>query len=295
MMRPGWQTVPTLLLDPQSGAEMARLIVQHQLMTEYMGGLFLQDIDTARIHRVLDLACGPGGWVRDVAFAHQDMEITGVDTSKAMLDCARSLTRVQGLDNAMFHTMDIRQPLTFDEHTFDFIQGRFLCSALPTRAWPELLLECVRILRPGGIIRLIEAEWPETNSPAVQQLGRIVIQALRQIGHSHSPDGQHLGATAMLVPFLCDAGLRQVRSRIYEVPFTTGPISLHPIIDLLRMTLYLMEPSLLKQGLISPEEFEALLRQMELETIGESFHGTLCIGEAWGEKVQFAHLFRLQA
>jgi len=284
MMRPGWQEVSTFLIDPQSGAEMVRLIDQHKMVTEYIGGLFPQKVDISRIQSVLDLACGPGSWVQDVAFSHQDMEVIGVDLSQAMLDFARSTTRVQGLDNAFYEFMDIRKPLNFDEDSFDFIQARFLVTSLSPGEWSGLLAECKRILRPGGIIRLIEAEWPLTNSSAVQHLGRIVIQALQQIGQSYSPDGQHLGTMAVLVPLLRDAGLAQLQSQTYEVPFTTGLVSLHPIMNLLRTALYLMEPSLLKQGLTTPEEFEALLRQMELDASGESFRGTQRIGEAWGEK-----------
>lgn len=284
LMRPEWQEVSTFLIDPQSGAEMTRLIDQHKMVTEYIGGLFPQKVDPSKIQRVLDLACGPGSWVQDVAFSHQDMEVIGVDFSRAMLDFARSMTRVQGLDNASYEFMDVRKSLNFDEDSFDFIQARFLVTALSPEEWPGLLEECKRVLRPGGIIRLIEAEWPLTNSSAVQHLGRIVIQALQRIGRSYSPDGQHLGTMAMLVPLLRDAGLSQVQSQAHEISFTTGLFSLHPIMNLLRTALYLMEPTLLKQGLTKSEEFETLLRQMEFDAIGDSFRGTLYIEEAWGEK-----------
>lgn len=175
-MRPDWQEVSTFLIDPQSGAEMVRLIDQHKMVTEYIGGLFPQKVDISRIQSVLDLACGPGTWVQDVAFSHQDMEVIGVDISRAMLDFARSTSRVQGLDNAFYEFMDIRKPLNFDEDSFDFIQARFLVTSLFPGEWSGLLAECKRILRPGGIIRLIEAEWPLTNSSAVQHLGRIVFR-----------------------------------------------------------------------------------------------------------------------
>ncbi len=273
------------VIDPQSGADMVRLIDQHQLVTQYMGGLFPQDIDTSAIQNVLDLACGPGGWVQDVAFEHQDMAVIGVDSRQAMLVYARSLARVQGLDNASFEFRDVLRPLDFVENSFDFIQGRFLCSELPAAAWSGLLHECLRILRPGGIIRLVEAAWPDTNSPAVQRLGVIVAQALRQIGRTCSPDGQSPGATAMLVPFLRDAGVRQVESQVYEIPFTTGTFGPHPIMKLTRITLDLLEPFLC-QGMTSHEEFEVLIRQMDWETYGESFHGKLCLADAWGEKAE---------
>jgi len=272
------------IIDPTSGAEMARLIDLNRLINECMGGLFPQDVDPSTIEDALDLACGPGGWVQDVAFSHQAMQVMGVDSSKAMLDYGRALTRVQRLDNAGYRQMDIRQPLDFAGTSFDFIQARFLATVLSPAGWPVLLAECQRLLRPGGVIRLVEAEWPDTTSPAVQHLGKIVIGALKQLGRSYGPDGQHWDAMERLVPLLSDAGLTQVRRRTVEVPFTTGLISVHPIMDLLRTALYLMEPSLLRWKVTTKEEFEALLWQMELETIGQDFQGTLRIGEAWGKK-----------
>src|SRR3989442_1004047 len=198
MLRPDRQQVSTFLIDPESGAEMVRLTDLHKMTTQYMGGLFPQSLDIAHIHHVLDLACGPGDWVQDMAFEYPDMEVIGIASSQA--------------------------------------------------------------------------------------LGRIVIQALQRIGRSYSSDGQHHGTLAVLVPFLHDAGLVQVQSRTYEIPFTAGPISLHPIIDQLRTALYLMEPALLSWEVVTHKEFEALLRQMELESIGQDFRGTLSIEEAWGEK-----------
>ncbi len=282
MMRPGRQEASTFLIDPENGAEMVRLSNQHRLLTQYMGGLFPQDIDTAPLKRILDLACGPGDWVQDVAFEHQNIDVIGIDSSRSLITHALAMAGVQGLDNAFFEVMDIRKPLDFDDNSFDFIQARSLASILSLAEWPGLLAECRRLLRPGGILRLVEAEWPETNSPAVQHLGRIVIQALRQVGRSYSPDGQHLGTLAVLVPLLHDAGLAQVRNRTYEIPFTTGLVGPHPIMDLLRTELYLMEPALLRWEVVTHAEFEALLRQMELEVFSESFHGMWYIGEAWG-------------
>lgn len=276
--------VPPLLIDPENGAEVARLINQHYLLTTYMGGLFPQDVDPIHISRVLDLACGPAGWVLDVAFAYQDMEVIGVDNCQSILNYARSLARVQGLDNMSLVRMDIRQPLNFDESCFDFIRASSLASVLLPTEWSSLLAECQRVLRPGGVLWLIETEWPLTNSAAIEHLGRIVKEALLRIGRSYPSDGQYPSMTAALVPLLRDAGLTGVQNHVYEVPLTAGLMGLHPIIELLRMTLYLMEPSLLEWEVTTRAEFDALLRQMELESISQDFRGTLCIGEVWCKK-----------
>jgi ubiquinone/menaquinone biosynthesis C-methylase UbiE len=281
IMRAG---VPPLLIDPENGAEVARLINQHYLLTTYMGGLFPQDVDPIHISRVLDLACGPAGWVLDVAFAQQDMEVIGVDNCQSILNYARSLARVQGLDNTSFVRMDISQPLNFDENSFDFLRASLLVSVLLPTEWSSLLAECKRVLRPGGVLWLVETEWPLTNSAALQHLGRIVKEAVRRIGRSYPSDGQYTSKIAALVSLLRDAGLTRVQNHVYEVPLTAGVMGLHPIIELLRMTLYLMESSLLEWEVITRAEFEALLRQMELESLSQDFRGTLRIGEVWGKK-----------
>jgi hypothetical protein len=47
--------------DPESGAEMARLLNQDYLVTKGMEGLFAErSNDFSGIQRILDVACGPG-------------------------------------------------------------------------------------------------------------------------------------------------------------------------------------------------------------------------------------------
>ncbi|MGZ3621747.1 MAG: methyltransferase domain-containing protein, partial [Ktedonobacteraceae bacterium] len=75
--------------DPESGAEMARLIDQDRLVTKGMGGLFPErSNDFSGMHRVLDGACGPGGWALEIAFKYPEIEVVGFDVSQAMIDYA---------------------------------------------------------------------------------------------------------------------------------------------------------------------------------------------------------------
>lgn len=97
----------TYVIDPESGAEMARLINQDRLVAQHVGGLFPSEVDPSTLRSVLDLACGPGGWVWDVAFAYPGIELVGVDISREMVQYARALARVLGLDNVTFLEMNI--------------------------------------------------------------------------------------------------------------------------------------------------------------------------------------------
>src|SRR5437660_12153153 len=98
---------------------MARLLDQDRLITKGMGGLFPERAnDFSGLHRILDVACGPGGWVLEVAFAHPEIEVVGFDISQAMIDYANAKARVRGLNNARFLTMDMLKPLEFPDCSF---------------------------------------------------------------------------------------------------------------------------------------------------------------------------------
>src|SRR5579859_2341727 len=123
--------------DPESGAEMARLLEQDRLITAGMGGLSSERSDLAGIGRLLDVACGPGGWVLQAARSYPDVEVVGVDISRTMIEYASAQARQQGLDNARFRVMDIRQTLELPDASFDLVNARFL-NFLPASAWPPL-------------------------------------------------------------------------------------------------------------------------------------------------------------
>jgi SAM-dependent methyltransferase len=83
------------VLDAESGAELARLIDQDILFTKAMGGLFPRDLDLSTIHRVLDVACGPGGWAQEVAFTYPEIQITGIDISRVTTQVPSKEVKIQ--------------------------------------------------------------------------------------------------------------------------------------------------------------------------------------------------------
>lgn len=83
----------TYIMDAENAAEMARLTKQDRLMTKVMGGLLPDQIQFSAIYDVLDIACGPGGWVFDVARTYQQMQVVGVDISRLMIRYASAQAR----------------------------------------------------------------------------------------------------------------------------------------------------------------------------------------------------------
>ena len=75
----------TYFIDSQSAAEMARLMDFDRYLTKAMGGTMAERSDYAHIQRILDVACGPGGWVLDMAVAHPEIEMFGIDINRSAI------------------------------------------------------------------------------------------------------------------------------------------------------------------------------------------------------------------
>jgi SAM-dependent methyltransferase len=272
------------VMDTKNGAEMARLIDQHQLFTKHMGGLFPLDVDLSTIHDVLDLACGPGSWVQDVAFEHMDIDVTGVDISKAMVDYARTMARVQGLDNAHFEIMDIRQRLDFFDDTFDFVNIRFLSLSLSPAEWPGLLAECKRVLKPGGILRLTEADdGGITNSLALEHLADLSVATFRKLGRTFFPSGRFSGTMPMIGPLLRKAGFQDIHQEAHVIDWSSGTKAHNAQFHNMRAMMAVGREFMLGTKAIAPEEYDALCEQAELEMYSEDFCATLIYLSAWGK------------
>ncbi len=274
----------TYFMDAESGAETARLLFQDRLITQSLGGIFPDVSPTFITNRVLDLACGPGGWVLDVAHAYQKVEVVGVDISQKTIKHAKASAWAQGLDNAVFQVMDVTKPLDFPDGSFDLINARTIAGFMRPANWPTLLQECSRITRPGGFIRLTEGEWGFTNAPALERLCSLFNQALQVAGQSFSPTGHNFGITPMLGHFIRHAGYHNIQHKACVIDFSVEASAYHSFREDLMVTFQLIQPFLIKWGVISQEEVSALYDQMCLEMLSDDFCGLWYLLTVWGEK-----------
>ncbi len=262
------QTYP---VDPEHAAELTRLMLQDRIVTECMGGLFPEGQTILDGGRLLDLACGPGGWALEVAFAYPTIEVIGVDISQQVIEYARAQAWSRGLDNAHFFVNDITRSLDFPDHSFDLINGRFLCIFMRPEAWPLLLAECRRLLKPGGTIRLTEGEPPVTTSAAFQTCWRYVTQALKLAGQSFSVDGYQLGITPLLPRLVRQAGFVDLRLRSSSIECSSGTPAHYSFFKDFFIALELVQPFLVKLGIAPSEELERLYQQAVAEMQQEDF------------------------
>jgi ubiquinone/menaquinone biosynthesis C-methylase UbiE len=272
-------------LDAESGAEMARLLQQDRLLTWGMGGPLSERSDLSAIHRILDLACGPGGWVLDVAQTHPDKEVVGVDLSQEMVEYAQAQTQVQGLTNAQFQVMDITKPFNFPDNSFDLVNARLIGFFTPA-TWQALLQECFRVARPGGIIRLTETELGVSTSPALEQLMSMFSRAFRAAGKSFSPDGRWLGTTAVLSTFLRRVGCHTIGLKAHVIDYSAGTQAHAGFYQNWQVGFQLIQPFFVHMGVTTSAEMKQVYEQMLHEMMAEDFCANYFLVTAWGTKPQ---------
>ena len=277
----------TYALDPESPEEMARLLHLDRISTKGMGGIFsgLSEHDVAGLHNVLDLACGPGGWVLDVAFAHSEMEVAGIDVSKMMIDYANARARTQQLPNASFGVMNVLEPLDFSDNSFDLVNARLLVGVVRREKWPDVLRECYRITKPGGIIRFTEADLTGlTSSLAFAELGYKSCQLMRDLGYGFSPDGRSAGITHMLGGFLHTIGCKHIQSRMHVLDFSADSEAWADIFHNFDIGFRALQSPMVKTGIATQEELDHLHQQYIIDMHLSTFRGIMPYMSVWGTK-----------
>jgi ubiquinone/menaquinone biosynthesis C-methylase UbiE len=287
----------------QDEPEFARQRQLTHLLIKAMGGsLPSTQLDPTQVQTALDVACGSGGWVLDMAKAHPAIQVTGLDTCEAALASAQRQAQTEDLKNAHFGVQDLHTLDTtcFPATSFDLINLMILAPALLTLDYQLLVQRLVALCRPGGLLRWTEMEFPLTSSPAFEQLVRLTLHALQQVGHSFIPlslqaiaevfdewrreEGKpvvpvhrrHLGITPLMGQWLRKARYQHIRHFPTAIEVSTGtPAHAHFLRQVEVYTQQIM-PFLFAQGVITEADSASLLTQIREELQQERFCG-LCM------------------
>src|SRR5437660_7313818 len=261
--------------DPESGAEMVRLIDQYRLITNGMGGLFFErSNDFSGIHWVLDGACGPGGWGLEIAVRRREIVVVGFDVSQAMIDYANAQARVQALENASFRVMNLLKPLDFSDNSFDLSNVRFV-NFLPAATWPQFVRELARVTRPGGFIRLTESEWwYYSTSPALETLNSLVIKAI-QVQGGYSQTGRFTGILPLLGDLLRMVGCVNIKLVSHAIDFSFGTEAYEGFRRDASVVFKLFQPFIVRMQVARQRERDDVYNQMILEMLKEEFCGLM--------------------
>jgi ubiquinone/menaquinone biosynthesis C-methylase UbiE len=106
--------------------------------------------------RILDAGVGTG---RNFPFYPPGAEVVGVDISPAMLARAEQRRHASEAADVQLRQMDVTD-LKFPDRSFDAAVATFLFCTLPDELQVPALQELGRVLKPGGMIRLLEYTRP---------------------------------------------------------------------------------------------------------------------------------------
>jgi SAM-dependent methyltransferase len=149
---------------------------------------------TGREH-VLDLGCGAGHTA--FAIAPHAASVTAVDLTPEMLEVAAGLAAERGVTNVTFRPADVAA-LPFDDASFDLVTSRVSAHHYADPA--TALVEAARVLRPGGMILLIDTIAPE--DPALDTFYN-AVELLRDGSHVRNrriSEWAHMLAAAGFAP-----------------------------------------------------------------------------------------------
>ncbi len=281
------QNERTYLTDSESALEVARLLDQDKVMTRGMGGVLpeQEDLNFSSVSRILDIACGPGGWVHEVARQYPHIEVTGIDISKNTIKYAKAHAQVLKLNNAHFAEMNALKPLEFPDNYFDIVNMRTVVGFVLPDLWAGYLAECKRVLCSGGILRLTEGEYGFTNKPAHETFMALINQAQHRAHHSFSPTGHNAGMIPMLRPLLKQAGIQNLQSRAHVIDYSIDMEAHAEGVQDITNVLELIEPLFLATKVVASAEEYATLHSQVLEEIqDEGFSAVSIMLTVWGEK-----------
>jgi ubiquinone/menaquinone biosynthesis C-methylase UbiE len=282
---PGQEQASTYIVaDRSSEEEMARLLVQERLLTDSMGGVLAEQPEPERLGRILDVGCGPGGWIIETARAYPALPLLiGIDISGRMLAAARSRATAEGLNGRVeFHQMDALRMLEFPHGFFGLVNQRAGVSWLRKWDWPKILQEYRRVLRTGGVLRITEVNGAlESNSAALTRLWNIGAEAFYRSGTSFSLSGDNLGDT--LADLLTQHGWQGVQQRMYTLEYRPGTPEGELFAEDMKRLFRTFRP-FLEKWLRLPDDYEEIYQQMLQDCARADFLATARLFTVWGVK-----------
>ncbi|CAG8564583.1 17941_t:CDS:2 [Acaulospora morrowiae] len=93
---------------------------------------------------VLDVGCGSGSWLFDMAIKYPNSSFIGIDYSPNVPENSKLL------NNIAFLRGDLNNGLPFPDNSFDLVHMADMRSSIERDQWPLVIRELTRVLKPGG-------------------------------------------------------------------------------------------------------------------------------------------------
>ncbi|KAG9289905.1 hypothetical protein G9A89_010211 [Geosiphon pyriformis] len=237
--------------------EIYRLQRYHFALKEIWDGNFQSPVDEIlrKGASVLEIGCGPGTWIIDMAKTYPRSSFTAIDISPVF-----PKTDIPG--NVEFIQYNLLDGLTMANSSFDFVHQRYLVGGFKQEQWRnQVIQELLRVTRPGGWIESVETdtEWP-SEGDATQRLGKSLSEMLRSKG-LNPKIGQELPEIFEKTGGFSEIRNKSITIRLGEKGGKVGEESLRFAVNGLRSG----GPFVREFMNISTEHYNALVEVMEIE------------------------------
>jgi ubiquinone/menaquinone biosynthesis C-methylase UbiE len=271
-----------IVQDRSNSDELERLKIQDEMITADMGGVLPEYSDPTRLRRVLDVGCGTGGWLIQLAQAYPSIEfLAGADVSQRMIEYAREQAKAAGVaDRVSFHVMDALRMLEFPPKYFDLLNHRLGFSYLRTWDWPNLLQKYQWVTRFNGTIRVTESDAVAvSNSPALNQFYDLLRESYYASGHLFTPDRRSV--IQELPGIMHQQGIQQVQTRAIPFHYTAGDKHMESFYNNMGFAMRTVAPFLRKWTKM-PEDYENLCKRALNEMQQSDFTVSWEMMTVWG-------------
>lgn len=172
---PYTNTTPYIMDDPREAMRLELKVDPEAWVHKYVAHRISSHFN------VLDVGCGPGVILREIAALDPTIRATGVEISPDRAQIARD----KHADNSHITFMaGDAHAMQIAANSFDFVYSRMLFQYLPDKQ--GAVTELVRVCRPGGTVLLQDLDgqllWHYPESPAVQRAVETVVKALGKTG-----------------------------------------------------------------------------------------------------------------
>lgn len=124
-----------------------------RMIADYLEAIF----PDTKPSRILDMGCTIGHSTAAYAKRWPEAELHAIDVGPALLRYAHA--RAEALGLAIHFSQQSAEHTKYEDASFDLITSNILAHETSTKAWPAIIKECHRLLKPGGV--MIHADLPQ--------------------------------------------------------------------------------------------------------------------------------------
>lgn len=121
-----------------------------------MSDFILNQYPGLKPKRILDLGCSVGNATLAYVDAFPEAEVYAIDLGAPMLRYAHA--RAESLGKGVHFSQQNAEEMDFPDGYFDLVVSSVFLHETSSKALPRILRECLRVLRPGGVVAHAERQ-----------------------------------------------------------------------------------------------------------------------------------------